>query len=50
MSDDLYDRAASTDKSVHIVKGANHMDLYDGKAFVSEVVSVRAPFFQTKLT
>ncbi|GAL96033.1 putative hydrolase [Acetobacter tropicalis NRIC 0312] len=49
MSDDLYDRAASTDKSVHIVKGANHMDLYDGKAFVSEAVSVLAPFFQTKL-
>lgn len=49
MSDDLYDRAASTDKSVHIVKGANHMDLYDGKAFVTEAVSVLAPFFQTKL-
>ncbi|MDT8870806.1 alpha/beta hydrolase [Komagataeibacter rhaeticus] len=49
MSDDLYDRAASTDKSAHIVKDANHMDLYDGKAFVTEAVSVLAPFFQAKL-
>lgn len=50
MSDDLYDRAASTDKSFHIVEGANHMDLYDGKTFVDEAVSVLAPFFKAKLT
>jgi len=50
MSDDLFDRAASTDKSFHIVEGANHMDLYDGQAFVDEAVSVLAPFFKTKLT
>lgn len=50
MSDDLFDRAASTDKSFHIVEGANHMDLYDGKAFVDEAVSVLAPFFRQKLT
>lgn len=50
MSDDLYDRAASTDKSFHIVEGANHMDLYDGQKFVDEAVSVLAPFFQTKLS
>jgi len=49
MSDDLYDRAASTDKSIHIVEGANHMDLYDGRAFVDEAVSVLAPFFTAKL-
>ncbi|TWT15713.1 alpha/beta hydrolase [Reyranella sp. CPCC 100927] len=49
MSDDLFDRAASTDKSFHIVEGANHMDLYDGKAFVDEAVSVLAPFFKAKL-
>jgi len=50
MSDDLYDRAASTDKSFHIVEGANHMDLYDGQKFVDEAVLVLAPFFQTKLS
>ncbi len=50
MSDDLFDRAASTDKSFHVVEGANHMDLYDGQAFVDEAVSVLAPFFRQKLT
>lgn len=50
MSDDLFDRAASTDKSFHIVEGANHMDLYDGQKFVDEAVSVLAPFFKMKLT
>lgn len=50
MSDDLFDRAASTDKAFHIVEGANHMDLYDGQASVDEAVSVLAAFFQTKLT
>lgn len=50
MSDDLYDRAASTDKQFHLVEGANHMDLYDGERFVDEAVSVLAPFFQAKLS
>lgn len=50
MSDDLFDRAASTDKSIHIVAGANHMELYDGKAYVNEAVSVLAPFFRKKLS
>ncbi|MDG2513571.1 alpha/beta hydrolase [Sphingobium yanoikuyae] len=50
MSDDLYDRAASTDKAFHVVEGADHMDLYDGEAFVDEAVSVLAPFFTAKLT
>lgn len=49
MSDDLYDRAASPDKAFHIVEGANHMDLYDGEAFVDEAVSVLASFFTAKL-
>lgn len=49
MSDDLFDRAASKDKSFHIVEGANHMDLYDGEKFVEEAVSVLAPFFTAKL-
>lgn len=50
MSDDLFARAASTDKSFHIVEGANHMDLYDGQKYVDEAVSVLAPFFTAKLS
>ncbi len=49
MSDDLYDRASSRDKRYHIVEGANHMDLYDGKAYVAEAISVLAPFFEETL-
>ena len=49
MSDDLMKRAASTDKNMHIVEGANHMSLYDGEAEISEAVSVLAPFFQSKM-
>lgn len=50
MSDDLFDRAASTDKSFHVIEGANHMDLYDGQKFIDEAVSVLAPFFTAKLS
>jgi hypothetical protein len=49
MSDDLFDRAASTDKHLHIVEGANHMELYDGETYVAEAVSVLAPFFKSRL-
>jgi fermentation-respiration switch protein FrsA (DUF1100 family) len=49
MSNDLFDRAASKDKALHLVEGANHMDLYDGQKFVEEAISVLAPFFQAKL-
>lgn len=49
MSDDLLARAASTDKTLHVVEGANHMSLYDGEAYVAEAVSVLAPFFTDKL-
>lgn len=49
MSDDLLARAASTDKKMHIINGANHMDLYDGEKEISEAVSVLAPFFKQKL-
>ncbi|HEX6591149.1 MAG TPA: alpha/beta hydrolase [Moraxellaceae bacterium] len=49
MSDDLLARAASTDKTLHIVEGANHMSLYDVPQYVDEAVSVLAPFFLAKL-
>jgi uncharacterized protein len=49
MSDDLYERAASTNKNFHLVEGANHMSLYDVPRYVDEAVSVLAPFFQANL-
>ncbi len=49
MSDDLMSRAASADKAMHIVEGANHMDMYDGEREIAEAVSVLAPFFDRTL-
>lgn len=45
MSDDLLARAASTDKTLHVVEGANHMSLYDVPHYVDEAVAKLAPFF-----
>lgn len=49
MSDDLIARAASQDKQLHVVNGADHMDLYDVPKYVEEAVSKLAPFFQATL-
>lgn len=49
MSDDLRKRAASKDKNMHIVEGANHMSLYDVPKYVEEAVSVLASFFKSNL-
>ena len=49
MSDDLYKRAASANKSFHIVEGANHMSLYDVPKYVDEAASVLGKFFQSNL-
>ncbi|MCU7645650.1 alpha/beta hydrolase [Pseudomonas piscis] len=49
MSDDLLSRAASNDKHVHLIEGANHMSLYDKQPYVDEAVSVLAGFFQSRL-
>lgn len=49
MSDDLLERAASTDKQLHLVEGADHMDLYDVANYVDEAISALAPFFTTRL-
>ncbi|WP_026313451.1 alpha/beta hydrolase [Actinomadura flavalba] len=49
MSDDLYERAASTDKTRHVVQDANHMSLYDGERETTEALSRLAPFFAAKL-
>ncbi len=45
MSDDLLARAASTDKTLHVVEGANHMSLYDMPHYVDEAVAKLALFF-----
>ncbi|MGL6473916.1 alpha/beta hydrolase [Aeromonas hydrophila] len=45
MSDDLLERAASTDKTLHVVEGANHMSLYDVPRYVDEAVAKLASFF-----
>lgn len=49
MSDDLIARAASTDKQLHVVAGANHMSLYDVDQYVTEAVATLVPFFQRTL-
>ena len=49
MSEDLVNRAASEKKNLHIVEGANHMELYDGKKFVGEAVDALVPFFKETL-
>jgi len=49
MSDDLLARAASTDKQLHVVNGANHMSLYDVAQYVAEAVATLVPFFQRTL-
>lgn len=49
MSDDLLARAASSDKHLHLIQGANHMSLYDKQPYVNEAVSVLADFFKSRL-
>ncbi|QYK04624.1 alpha/beta hydrolase [Shewanella zhangzhouensis] len=49
MSDDLLERAASGDKRLYLVEGADHMDLYDVANYVDEAVSQLAPFFNRHL-
>lgn len=49
MSDDLIKRAGSKTKNKYIVKGANHMSLYDRANFVDEASSQLVPFFKENL-
>ncbi|WP_062194490.1 alpha/beta hydrolase [Caldimonas taiwanensis] len=49
MSEDLIQRAASTDKRLHVVPGGNHMSFYDVPRYVDEAVTALASFFQSKL-
>ncbi|MDT8865998.1 alpha/beta hydrolase [Vibrio fluvialis] len=45
MSEDLMARAASKNKTLYVVHGANHMSLYDIPQYVDEAVEQLAPFF-----
>jgi len=49
MSEDLIQRAASQDKTLHIIEGSNHMELYDIPKYVNEASNVLADFFKMKL-
>lgn len=50
MSDDLMERVASGDKKMHIIKGANHMSLYDVPQYVDEAVAQIVPFFEKNIS
>jgi len=41
--------AASADKRLHVVDGANHMDLYDGEPYVAEALEQLVPFYREHL-
>ncbi|MGV6873829.1 alpha/beta hydrolase [Pseudochelatococcus sp. B33] len=49
ISEDLFRRAASKDKHLHIVPGASHIGLYDKPDLVTEAMSELGPFFKAKL-
>ena len=49
MSDDLMARAATSDKTMHVIEGANHMDLYDGEAEITNAISALETFFNRTL-
>jgi uncharacterized protein len=49
MSDDLFKRAASKDKHLHVMQGSNHMKMYDVPKYVDDAASVLGPFFERVL-
>lgn len=46
---ELFDRAASQHKHLHVVKGASHYDLYDRPEATSEALEQLIPFFRKHL-
>lgn len=46
---DLFDRARSAKKNIHVVEGATHYDLYDKAEAVAEAMSKLDPFFKENL-
>jgi uncharacterized protein len=49
ISEDLFRRAASHDKHLHIVAGATHLGLYDRPVEVAEAMAKLGPFFTSRL-
>jgi fermentation-respiration switch protein FrsA (DUF1100 family) len=47
---DLYNKAASINKSIHVVHGASHYDLYDQPKATSEALERLIPFFRETLS
>ncbi|WP_317207356.1 alpha/beta hydrolase [Chryseobacterium gleum] len=47
---DLYNKAASKNKKIHIVKEASHYDLYDQPKAMSEALKNLIPFFKENLS
>ena len=48
-SQELHTKAASKAKELYIIKGATHMDLYDGKEYVPQVAQKLTKFFSKNL-
>lgn len=46
---ELFNKARSDDKSIHVVEGASHVDLYDKPEAVDEAISKLGPFFEKHL-
>jgi len=49
MSEDLMARAASSDKTLCVIEGANHMSLYDVPVYVDQAVAQLGEFFNRTL-
>jgi uncharacterized protein len=46
---ELYNKAASVNKHIHVVHGASHYDLYDQPAATTEALAKLVPFFNENL-
>jgi hypothetical protein len=46
---ELYNKAASKKKKIHVVKGAGHYDLYDNPQATGEALDQLLPFFRENL-
>ncbi len=49
LTEEIYQRAASVNKRMHIVEGATHIALYDQPQYVAEALSKLVPFFTASL-
>ena len=48
-SEDLYNRAASADKELCVVDGANHIEMYDVPQYVDKAVAALVAFFKKNI-